>query len=144
MINVQQLINKGIEEGDFTGKADEDRINYAQELLGVSFPESYKWFLRNYGHGGIGGLEILGIARVEMPTCAEETLRFRKLGLPNNYVVIENCDEWIFCIDTSNIKEGRCPVVDWDRKGTTRVRYSNFEEYLKDRVLEALDRMGLL
>ena len=27
----------------------------------IVFPESYKWFIRNYGSGGICGVEILGI-----------------------------------------------------------------------------------
>lgn len=110
MKKIVELINKGLQDGDFSGPADINKVNLILSSLGVSLPKTYKWFQQRYGHGGIGGLEILGVTKGEVPSCVIETERFRKLGLPPTYVVVENCDEWIFCLDTSKMKDDECPV----------------------------------
>lgn len=47
----------------FTGGVDENRIKQAEKELGVTFPESYKWFLRKYGTSA----SIYGIGLSETP-----------------------------------------------------------------------------
>ena len=41
-----------------------EKINEIQESLNVKLPESYKWFLKNYGAGGIYGVDILDHGKV--------------------------------------------------------------------------------
>ncbi len=48
---VQNFIEKYAEEDDFTGDVSEDKIAYIEHHLNVVLPESYKWFLKNYGSG---------------------------------------------------------------------------------------------
>ncbi|MFS0554756.1 SMI1/KNR4 family protein [Brevibacillus sp. 179-C9.3 HS] len=38
----------------FVGALDESRINGIEERLKVKLPDSYKWFLKEYGTGGGG------------------------------------------------------------------------------------------
>lgn len=86
---------------------------------------------------------ILGVTKGEVPSFIGETERFRKLGLPNEYVVVENCDEWMCCLDTSKMKGDECPVGDWDRKGNSMVRFDNFELYICERLEAALEKIGI-
>ncbi len=59
----------------------------------------------------------------------EVTMQYRNYGLPKNLIVVENCDEWLYCIDTNSKK-----VVAWDRiDGVLGERYSTFLEFLVDR-----------
>ncbi|XKM14510.1 SMI1/KNR4 family protein [Orbaceae bacterium ac157xtp] len=49
------IINENIELADFVGKISPDLIDKAERMLGVKFPESYKYFLKNLGCGDIYG-----------------------------------------------------------------------------------------
>lgn len=140
---IMELINKGLQDNDFSGPAERSKMSFIERTLRVTLPGSYQWFLQRYGHGGIGGLEILGVNKSGEPVCISETERFRKLGLPQTYVVIENCDEWVSCLDTSKITGDECPIVDWDRKGNSEMVYNSFESYLCERLEAALERMGI-
>ena len=62
------IIKRYGEENDFYGKISEDDIKLVEKSLGIIFPESYKWFILNYGSGGICGVEILGIENKEDST----------------------------------------------------------------------------
>jgi hypothetical protein len=52
------------------------------------------------GSGGICGVDILGIEGVDYASVVEKTQRYREAGLPNKYIVIENVDEFLYCLDT--------------------------------------------
>lgn len=41
--------------------AAEEKIKFVEKLLAVTLPESFQWFLRKYGSGGIEGIELFGI-----------------------------------------------------------------------------------
>lgn len=128
---IHEFISQNQDYVNFTGGIDENKIRDIEEILKVRFPDSYKCFLRKYGYGAAYGREILGCGKGEVPSVIAETLRFRKLGLPNQYVVIENCDEWIYCLDTANIKEGECPVISWDRnEGFDSIEGENFNSFI--------------
>lgn len=69
---------------------------------------------------------------------AEETEEYRPDGLPDGLVAVENCDEWLYCIDCSNGK-----VVSWspyDDDGVVEV-YEDFDSYLLDRFNDAIENM---
>ena len=57
---VEKFIEKFRKDKDFTGGIDEDKIKIIEKQLNVTLPESYKWFLRKYGSGGIFSIDILG------------------------------------------------------------------------------------
>ena len=110
-----ELINKAGKKSFFAGKLDDDKINNIEKTLNLKLPNSYKWFLKEYGTGGVDGVDILGGGIKETPTCIVETLDWRKFGLPESFLVIENCDEWLYCLDTSYLKDGECTVTNWSQ-----------------------------
>lgn len=139
---IRDLISEYYESNDFTGSVSEIRIKQIEDMLGVVLPESYKWFIREYGHGGIGGIEIFGVSKAEIPSCVKATQNYRQYDLPQKFVVIENCDEWLHCLDTDKITNGDCPVVDWDRKGNIGIRsFDTFLKFLEERFKDAAENM---
>lgn len=117
-----------------------DKIDEIEQTLNIKLPEDYKWFLKNYGQILIMGVEIYGVLENKILSCVKITEDYRKLGLPNKFVVIENCDEWVYCIDTSNIEDGECYVVDWDRiDGVGFEEYESFLEFFYKRLVTAME-----
>ncbi|AIF44500.1 SMI1/KNR4 family protein [Virgibacillus sp. SK37] len=133
------LINENKEPDDFTGGVDERQINLVQDTLNLKLPESYKWFLSNYGSGGLFGVDILGIAKSNIATVIIETESYRNLGINDNLVVIEDIDEYAYCLDTSKMASNECPVIAWDKQ-TGLDDYNtaeNFYEFLYQRLQDA-------
>ena len=130
------MIKRYGEENDFYGKISEDDIKLVEKSLGIIFPESYKWFILNYGSGGICGVEILGMENKEDSSVIHVTERYRKLGLENGCIVIEDLGEFIICIDTNDGDK----IIRWDRVNKNKeYRYDDFYEYLIDTFQEAID-----
>ena len=135
---VVELINQYEEKGDFTYAVVNDVIiAEAEKVLNVNIPEQYQWFLKRYGHGGIGGIETLGVGKNGKIIFVNKTLEFREYGLPNEMIVIENCDEWIYCIDTKN---GNIDMWSLGEKKCS-LAYKDFFEYLIDRMNDAIENM---
>lgn len=107
-----------------------------QRLLGVTIPQQHVEFLDEYGHGSVGGVEILGVGLTGTMLFLEAALRHREYGLPNNLLVIENCDEWQECIDCDTGE-----VVSWDPVEGAIVDYSDFDVFLLDRTQDANENL---
>ncbi|ASB90059.1 SMI1/KNR4 family protein [Bacillus sonorensis] len=113
---VEQFIKENVEDDDFTGRISIEKINEIQESLNVKLPESYKWFLKNYGAGGIYGVDILGHGKVS-PRVVTVTENYRNhYGLIDGIVVIEYVDEFSYCLDTNKMEGGECPVILWENQ----------------------------
>ena len=106
-----------------------------EEKLGFGVPEQFLEYLNTYSHGGIG-FEILGIGFDGSISYLEETLEYREDGLPENLLVIENCDEWLYCIDVNTDE-----VVSWSIDEDPRVEYACFDDYLVDRLNDAVENL---
>lgn len=133
---IVDMIKKYGEENDFYGRINEDDIKLVEHRLGMIFSESYRCFIRNYGSGGICGVEILGIENKDNPSVICGTQRYRKLGLETGCIVIEDLGEFIMCIDTND----RDKIIRWDRINKNKeYRYNDFYEYLIDTFQEAID-----
>lgn len=135
---IQKIIEQYRDESVFSGKIlDENIIESAIKELNVNIPSDYRWFISNYGQGGIGGVDILGISKSNRAVFKDVTLEYRKYGLPNNLVVIENCDEWLYCIDTNTEK-----IVSWNRiDGVLGERYTTFLEFVIDRFNDEIENL---
>ncbi|MGZ0050647.1 SMI1/KNR4 family protein [Brevibacillus gelatini] len=132
------FIQEHSDDTDFTGGVADEVIEKVEGELKVKFPQSYKWFLKNYGSGGIFGVDILGCGKSSIPSVVSNTQRLRNLGLPLEYIVIENCEEFFYCLDTRNSLDGECPIISWDRvAGYSGKRADNFFDFLSDRFSEA-------
>jgi hypothetical protein len=135
-----ELIQKTKKGKIITGGVDQLWVDTMEEHLSLTLPESYKWFLRTYGQCGVAGVMIYGIARNNTLRAALVTEELREQGLPPEYVVILDVDEWIYCLDTSQKLDGECPVVEWDREnGTGRERYPDFPTFFAQKIREALE-----
>jgi len=136
--NIVELIKAYECKGDFTYvHVDDYNFSLAEEELGIGIPIQYLWFLKTYGHGGLNGIETLGVGKNGKMIFKDETIKYRSYGLPQNFIVIENCDEWIYCINSKTGKVGM-----WSR-GTKKIDevYDSFTCYLKDRIDDAIENM---
>ncbi|KAA0760101.1 SMI1/KNR4 family protein [Bacillus sp. SH5-2] len=141
-MNKEELINFikiNMESDDFTGGVDKKQVDYVQDTLQLKLPESYKWFLTNYGSGGLFGVDILGVAKSNIASIVIETESYRDLGMSEHLVVIEDIGEYAYCLDTSNMENNECPVIAWDRQGglDDYNTAKNFYEFLSQRLLDA-------
>ncbi|WP_409345279.1 SMI1/KNR4 family protein [Paenibacillus sp. MBLB4367] len=129
---VEKLIQNYGEQGFFTGGTTNEEIMEIERVLNTKLPESYKWFVMNYGYGGISGRCIEGVAKSGRLTVVDETLQHREYGLPQQFVVIESCDEYVSCLDLSTIKNGDCKVVSWSQHDEDGIvpQTSSFYDYL--------------
>ncbi|MGE6720556.1 SMI1/KNR4 family protein [Peribacillus frigoritolerans] len=131
-----ELINQYMEKEDFIGEVSDDDIARTEKILEVNFPPEYKEFVKKFGSGGICGVDVLGVEGADYASVVESTKRYRKLGLPKKYVVIENVDEFVYCLST--IDEHN--VVRWDDISKKELnRYTTFNEFLQDSFQEAID-----
>ena len=132
-----ELINKYEKDGDFTyANISDEVIKDSEKVLGVKLPEQYVSFLKLYGHGGICGIETLGVGLTGRLIFVNVTLDYRNEGLPKNYVAIENVDEWINCIDCNTGK-----IVSWDLCGYIQEDYECFDDYLIDQMNNAIENI---
>lgn len=133
------FIERNMEPNAFTGGVDEKLIDYVQDTLKVKLPESYKWFLNNYGSGGLYGVNILGVAKSNIANVVIATESYRDLGMSEHLIVIEDIDEYAYCLDTSNMENNECPVIAWNKQGglDDYNTAKNFYEFLFRRLLDA-------
>ncbi|WP_039837811.1 SMI1/KNR4 family protein [Paenibacillus sonchi] len=135
--NLSSLIQENSDESDFTSGITAEEVIRIESALNVEFPQSYKWFLENYGSGGLFGVDILGYGK-SSPSVVSKTEKLRNLGMPYGYIVIEDCEEFFYCLDTTDISKGECSVISWDRiSGFNGKRADNFYEFLFERLSDA-------
>ena len=134
---ILETIKKYEQPGDFNhANVTDDMIHMAEKTLGVKLPEQYIDFLKMFGHGGIGGVEIIGVGLTGRLIFVDTTLDYRDEELPDNLVVIENVDEWLNCIDCNTGK-----VVSWDFTGYIKEDYICFDDYLVDQMNSAIENL---
>ncbi len=57
------------------------------------------------------------MAKSDIATVVIETESYRDLGMGENLIVIEDIDEYAYCLDTSNMVNNECPVIAWNKQG---------------------------
>ncbi|MBC1804920.1 SMI1/KNR4 family protein [Listeria booriae] len=108
---IHNLIEQYGEEGDFTGSVSSVAIKQAEELIDTQFSPEYRWFIEKYGSGGVLGIDIIGIGKNNSYVVSKITRRLREqFNLPNNLIVIEDCDAFYYCLNTDDSK-----VYFWDK-----------------------------
>ena len=78
----------------------------------------------------------MGYFKNGKPKFVEITLKQKKNGLPKKYIIIEDCDEFYYCIDSVSGK-----ISSWSQydKDGIRERFDNFYEFFKDNLQNAMD-----
>ena len=134
---ILETIKKYEKPGDFTYvTVTDEMIATAEKSLDLKLPKQYIEFLKMFGHGGIGGLEVLGFGLTGRMIFVDTTLEYRDEELPKNLVVIENVDEWLTCIDCDTEK-----IVSWDYNGYIKEDYDCFDDYLMDQMNNVIENM---
>ena len=134
---ILNTIKKYEVKGDFNyASVTDDMISDAEEILGVKLPNQYVDYIKMFGHGGIAGVEILGVGLTGKMIFVQSTLEYRADELPGNLVVIENVDEWLMCLDCDTGK-----VVLWDFTGYIKEEYDSFDDYLMDQMNNAIENI---
>lgn len=141
------IIKQDAVSSDFCGHKDSKIIQLAEKVLGIKFPESYRYFLENLGCGGIYGQEFYGIINDDfinsgIPDAVWFTLRQRRESdLPEYLVIIYfggDGDYYaIDCRDSDN-----APIVYWElgasKKNDKLKKIANdFGTFFKETILNA-------
>lgn len=133
---IETVISQYEDDGSFTKVAPtQEMLDKAQTKLGFSIPEQFLEYLNAYSHGGIG-FEILGVGFDGTMPFLDETLEYRQDGLPDNLLVVEDCDEWLYCIDATTGE-----VVSWYFDEEPSVDYPSFDDYLMDRLNDTIENL---
>lgn len=134
--DIKDLIKQYEVKGSFTYETiSDEQIKEAESVLSVKIPSQYLEFLQEYGFGGIGGVEIIGVGGNGNLVFVEETLEYRRYGLPDNLIVIEDCGEWIYCINVETEA-----VISWT-EGFIKEEYFDFDSYVFDRFSDAAENL---
>lgn len=135
--SIIEIVKRYEQQGDFNyAKVSDKMIETAENTLGVKLPEQYIEFLKMFGHGGIAGIETIGVGLTGRLIFVDTTLDYREEELPDNLVVIENVDEWLTCIDCNTGK-----IVSWDFTGYIKDDYECFDDYLIDQMNNAIENL---
>ncbi len=132
---IKKIIERNKEEVLFIsgGLSDVDIFEMEKEL-GVRFPIEYRMFLKEYGASSVLGITIFGVAAPPYPSVVEITKEYRRYGLPKNYVVYENCDEYVNCIDVDYDSAKYGGTISWSYVDKIAYYDSNnfFDSYLME------------
>ena len=112
------LVEDHLDEADFEAQPEE-RVQRAEQALGIRFPPSYRRFLLELGAGGVGSEEIYGLVDDDFedsrpPQAVGLTRELRRDGqISDDLVVIYNLGQGsYFALDTSRTgADGEAPVV---------------------------------
>jgi hypothetical protein len=107
--------------GNFEGEKADDLIRKAESALGLTFPTTYREFLRELGCGNVGGAEFYGVIDADfvnssVPDAIWLTLDERVSSeLPRELIVVaETGVGSYYAIDTRQREAtGESPIVEW-------------------------------
>lgn len=124
-----KLIELNIKKADFEKQKPESLIKSAEEVLELTFPPTYRAFLKQYGCGDIAGLEIYGVINEDfeksgVPDGIWYTLserKFQELPSPDYYfphhlIIIADggLGDWCVLDTLQKNADGENPVVIWE------------------------------
>ena len=134
---ILDTIKRYEQPNDFTHvTVTDDMIATAETILNIKLPDQYVSFLKMFGHGGIGGLEVMGFGLTGRMIFVDTTMEHREEGMPENLVTIENVDEWLTWIDCNTGK-----IVSWDFSGYIKEDYDCFDDYLIDQMNSVIENL---
>jgi hypothetical protein len=118
---IKELIQKHfsiVEFADFGEGVSDDWIDKAEVAIGLTFPQSYRWWLHNYGGGEIGGEEIFSIYGDEFDSVVGgDVVHMYRVALQDansrrDRIPICHSDvDGVFCFDASKgLRDNEYPV----------------------------------
>ncbi|MDA3804489.1 SMI1/KNR4 family protein [Clavibacter sp. CT19] len=116
----------------------------AEEAIGFPLPESYKWWLTEFGDTSIAGQDMLTLAPPEFRDDADQDLIYvRKLDLRNGVTPVDRLHFFVpspeesFAFDLAGYDRGEYPVIREDALGGgDHVYAGTFAEFMERRTAE--------
>jgi hypothetical protein len=137
---VQLIEGSGVAFPKFGNGVTQATISNAEATLGVGLPESYKWWLLNYGGGQIKGDIIYGLDEGELgrPDLVELARLNEQDGLYTTArLVFAMGNAQNFFFDTTNDENGEYPVLEHDITQDEVQPYAkSFAGFLRKRIGE--------
>jgi hypothetical protein len=136
--------SENVDFGDIECGATDEMIKTAEKELCVPLPESYKWWLKNYGGGEVFGYEIYSIYEeddddeLDEIDCGDIVNRYKTCGstynLKDNLIPVCETDEELFCFLVSdNVQGNEYPIYEVN----ANTKYAdNFIDFLKKFICE--------
>jgi hypothetical protein len=133
--------------GDFEGPKPDHLIENAEATLGLSFPPTYREFLRRLGAGDIAGAEFYGVIKDDfihssVPDAIWLTLDERKnSNLPESLIIVADTGYGhYYAIDVSKkTATEESPIVEWSPgDNSSQVVADDFGAFLLQRLREAV------
>lgn len=78
----------------------------------------------------------------DLSTAIGYTIEQRKKGLPKEYIIFQNNEDFgLSCLDTSLMENDECPVIIWDRWNNKIIEKTNmnFEQFLEKDIIGMLE-----
>lgn len=138
---------------DFAGERSEEVVAAAEAALQLTFPPTYRRFLRELGVGDIAGREFFGVIDADFDSSASPDVVWvtrqsrERAGLPKSLVVVAELGDGVeVVLDTENARsDGECPAVAWDLQALPDgVVAEDFGAFLLMWVREGLVDAGVL
>lgn len=139
--DLSELIAAHLDLANFGRGADPAAIAAAGTRLGVTFPESYRWFLLWYGAGTFGPHRFYGLGTLDA-VALTESLREGEPGFPRAFVAVYLAGDEVLCLDTGAPGQ-EAPVVAWlpgrpAPEQPLEIACGSFVELLATKIMEAL------
>lgn len=137
------IIERNKHLADFCDPIPPSEVAKAEHMLDVHFPKSYAKFIKSYGAGDIGGLELYGIIEAlekdghGPPNGVWLTQDSRKIAnLPHEFIVIADTGYGPhYVLDTSQMDDsGECPVYMWDVGNQKEKIADSFGDFLYEEL----------
>jgi hypothetical protein len=143
---VESIRRRRVAFPPFGSGVSDAAIDGAEAELGMSLPPSYRWWLRNYGAGQIGGDIIYGIDEdgVGVPDVVQLHKADIADGLrPAHELVFAIGNEETFHFDISGRSQsGEYPIY-YREEGQPDAHYArSFDDFLRKRIVDLLGKAG--
>jgi len=137
---VRDMIEQMPEAADFVGGVSEEHVAAAEERLGLTFPKEYREFVRQYGCGNYGYVEIfgLGVAATGLPNVEWIAAKLRSgAQLPAHLLPVEQLGDGAYaCITTAQSEAKGYQsgiVVEWNHSLQVAKIAPDFAAYVAER-----------
>ncbi|GAA5587778.1 hypothetical protein Acal01_02957 [Acinetobacter calcoaceticus] len=141
------LINLHLDESDFEGTKEELLVKLAENYLEITFPDSYRYFLKKLGCGDIAGQEFYGVINEEkinsgIPDATWITLKYRRqFDLPAKYIVFYHFGDGNYAVlDCEKNNQGNNIVEIWSPGENTFQFFSaDFGSFFYNQIKKMFD-----
>ena len=140
LVRIIEEADDSVEFASFGEGISDDWVKLAEKRLGITFPKSYIWWLKNYNGGEVYGEEIYSVYCIDFDKVVggdivyiNELSRKNDSSFKDKLIISETGDE-VFYFDLSNgLKNDEYPVYELH----SNILYAHsFAEFLKRRITE--------